>query len=116
MWCSLSPKQKETARAEWAKEKPKLEEAQAARGFKYVSEDDEDYARIIDEARVRLAPHEAPAMPCIAYGCYAGGDPDFIAGGDPGFIAGATPALLRGGRKSSDANTKITQHQKAMPV
>ena len=99
IWCSLSPKQKEQARAEWAKEKPKLEEAQAARGFKYVSEDDEDYARLIDEARVRLAPHEAPAMPCIAYGCYAGGDPDFIAGGDPGSIAGGDPSFIARGEK-----------------
>ena len=38
-------------------------------------------------------------MPCIAYGCYAGGDPDFIAGGDPGFIAGGDPSFIARGEK-----------------
>ena len=70
------------ARADWAKEKPKLEEAQAARGFKYVPADDEEYVRIINDARTRFAPHEAPAMPCIPLGCCAGGDPGFGARGE----------------------------------
>ena len=82
VWCTLSPKQKEIARAEWIKEKPKLEEAQAARGFKYVPADDEEYVRIINDARLRLAPEEAPAMPCLPLGCYAGGDPSFSARGE----------------------------------
>ena len=70
------------ARAEWIKEKPKLEEAQAARGFKHVPAEDEEYVRIINDARLRLAPHEAPAMPCLPLGCYAGGDPSFSARGE----------------------------------
>ena len=82
VWCTLSPKQKEIARAEWIKEKPKLEEAQAARGFKHVPADDEEYVKIINDARLRLAPHEAPAMPCLSLGCYAGGDPSFNARGE----------------------------------
>ena len=82
IWSTLSPKQKEIARAEWSKEKPKLEAAQAARGFKFISENDGEHANIINDARNRLAPQEAPAMPCIRYGCYVEGDPGFSARGE----------------------------------
>ena len=82
IWCTLSPKQKDAARAEWVKEKPKLEEDQAARGFKYIHAEDEEYIKIINDARLRLAPHEAPAMPCLPFGCYARGDPSLSARGE----------------------------------
>ena len=45
-----------------------------------------------------------------------GATPILLREATPALLQGATPALLRGGRKSSDANTKITQHQKDMPV
>ena len=34
------------------------------------------------KSRLRLAPHEAPALPCLPLGCYAGGDPSFCARGE----------------------------------
>ena len=75
-WKALSTKQKEQAVKEWALEKPKLEQAQTARGFKCVPADDKEYLPIINAARVRLAQEEPPAMLCVPYGCYsAGGDP-----------------------------------------
>ena len=98
-WCTLSPKQKDAARAEWIKEKPRLEEAQAARGFKHVPAEDEEYVKLINDARLRLAPHEAPAMPCIPFRCYARGDPSLSA---------------RGG-EIIDGNFKITQRRKDTP-
>ena len=74
-WKTPSYKQKEQAIKEWALEKPKLEAAQAARGFKCVPEDDEEFPTIMNEARTRLAQGEPPAMLCIPHACYAGGDP-----------------------------------------
>ena len=68
-------------RAEWIKEKPKLEAAHAARGFKFIPADDEEYLSIFNQARTQLAQPEAPAMPCIHYGCVARGDPSFGARG-----------------------------------
>ena len=83
IWSTLSPKQKEMARADWNKERPRLEAAQAARGYQSIQADDEEYISIIHDARNRLAQQEAPAMPCIKYGCYVGGRPQlWCAGGE----------------------------------
>ena len=105
-WKTLSNKQKEQARAEWAKEKPKLEAAQAARGFKCVPADDNEYLQIIDNARTRLAQGEAPAMLCIPHACYARGDPCSDARGV--MNGGATPASI--------AHIKTIQPQKGTRV
>ena len=96
IWSTLSPKQKEIARANWAKEKPKLEAAQAARGFKFVPADDEEYASVINTARNQLAPQEAPAMPCVRYACYVRTDPSRV-GGDPCIAEGDPCSGARGG-------------------
>ena len=101
IWSTLSPKQKEQARVEWIKEKPRLEEAQAARGFKFVPEEDEEFIKIVNDARLRLAPHEAPAMPCLPLGCNAGYID--LAGGDPCFDA-------RGGKRDKSNRRQHTDH------
>ena len=81
-WKALSTKQKEQAVREWALQKPKLEAAQAARGFKSVPADDNEYLPIINAARARLAQGEPPAMLCLQYACCsAGGDPALVRGG-----------------------------------
>ena len=58
-WKMLSSKQKEQAAREWALEKPKLEAAQAARGFKHVPENDKKvpkhYKRSQSTTRTRRA-------------------------------------------------------------
>ena len=110
LWKVLSSKQKEQAAREWALEKPKLEAAQAARGFKDVPADDNEYLQIIDDARTRLAQGEAPAMLCIPHTCYARGDPCSAARGVKEAVknAGAAPA--------SNASIKTILHRKDMRV
>ena len=91
-WKALSSKQKERAVQQWALEKPKLEAAQAVRGFKCVPEDDEEYLSILNAARARLAQGEPPAMLCTPYAFYsAGGDPGRKATGATSNKAGGDP-------------------------
>ena len=108
-WKMLSSKQKEQAAREWVLEKPRLEAAQAARGFTHVPEDDNEYLGIINAARARLARGEPPAMLCIPYVCYsAGGDPCRDAPGVQCKKAGGDPCSgARGVQRLSD----IRPHQ-----
>ena len=47
-------KAEEKSRTDWAKEKPKLEAAQAARGFEYVPADDNEYLNVLNDTRHQL--------------------------------------------------------------
>ena len=102
-------------------EKPKLEAARAARGFTDVPADDNEYLTIINAARTRLAQGEPPAMLCIPYAYFAGGDPcKTIAGGDLcDTKAGGDPcSVARGVKTHSTAGETpaLTGHIKTKPL
>ena len=118
-WKALSSKQKERALQQWALEKPKLEAAQAVRGFKCVPEDDEEYLSILNAARARLAQGEPPAMLCTPYACYsAGGDPCKNASGATSKKAGGDPCSGARGAKTTriQSRIKIKRPQKGTRV
>ena len=49
---------------EWATEKPKLDNARRLRGIYFIGPDDEEYTKILKNARRKLERPMAPAMPC----------------------------------------------------
>ena len=49
---------------EWAKEKPKLDNARRLRGIYFIDRDDQDYKETLKHARRKLERPMAPAMPC----------------------------------------------------
>ena len=49
---------------EWAKEKPKLDNARRLRGIYFIDPDDQDYNKILRHARRKLERPMDPAMPC----------------------------------------------------
>ena len=49
---------------EWAKEKPKFDNARKLRGIHFLDSDDREYSEILKNARRKLERLMAPAMPC----------------------------------------------------
>ena len=49
---------------EWAKEKPKLDNARRLRGIYFIDPDDEEHKETLKHARRKLESPVAPVMPC----------------------------------------------------
>ena len=60
-WGSRSELKK---KQEWAKGKPKLDNARRLRGIHFIDPDDEEYKEILKNARRELERPMGPAMPC----------------------------------------------------
>ena len=54
----------ESRKQEWAKEKPRLDNARRLRGIYFIVPNDEEYKEILKNARRKLERPMAPATPC----------------------------------------------------
>ena len=64
VWTKIGKAAQNGEKQEWAKEKPKLDNARRLRGIDFIDPDDEEHKEILKNARTKLQRLVAPAMPC----------------------------------------------------
>ena len=64
VWSKIGKAAQNLEKQEWAKEKPKIDNARKLRGIYFVHPDDKEYSEILKNARRKLERPMAPAMPC----------------------------------------------------
>ena len=63
VWTKIGKDVQNREKQEWAKEKPKLDNARKMRGIYFIDPDDEEYNEILRNARRKLERPMAPTMP-----------------------------------------------------
>ena len=64
MWTKIGKAAQNREKQEWAKEKPKLENARKLKGIYFNDPDDEEFKEFLKNARRKLERPVAPTMPC----------------------------------------------------
>ena len=64
VWTKIGKAAQNREKQEWAKEKPKLDNARRLRGIYLIDPGDKEYSEILKSARRKLERPVAPAMPC----------------------------------------------------
>ena len=64
VWTKIGKAAQNREKQEWAKEKPKLDNARRLRGIYFIDPDDEEYREIYQKREEKTGRLVAPAMPC----------------------------------------------------